>query len=90
MIDTQPDRQHREHVEQHDPEERRLDRAGDRLVRSGCLASSERDELDAAVRVERPDEGLGEGSESSEEGLIVVEVRETLQGSVAEVQMAKI
>ena len=42
------------------------------------LSSSERDELNASVGVERPDEGLCEGGEPADEGLAVVEVGEAL------------
>ena len=42
------------------------------------LAGGERDELDAAVREERVDEGLREGGEAAVEGLVVAPVRETL------------
>ena len=38
------------------------------------LAGCERDELDAAVGVEGVDEGLGEGGEAADEGLVVVPV----------------
>ena len=77
--DAEPNGEHREDVEDEDAEERRADRTRDGLVRGRALARRERDELDAAVRVERVHERLCERTKAAHESLSVVEVRETLQ-----------
>ena len=47
-------------------------------MRARGLAGGERDELDAAVRVERKDERLRERRESADERLVVPPIRQTL------------
>ena len=47
-------------------------------MRARALARGEGDELDAAVGVERVDEGLGERAEAPDERLPALEVREAL------------
>ena len=84
VVDAQADRQDSEDVEDEDAEERRADRTRDGLVRGRALARRERDELDAAVRVERVHERLRKRAEAADERLAVLEIRETLQVRVSE------
>ena len=81
VVNTESDREDREDVEDEDAEKRRADRARDGLVRARTLPGRERDELDAAVGVEREHERLCEVPKPPDERLAPLEIRETLCGA---------
>lgn len=78
MVNAQPNCQNCQDIEKDDPEECSLDRARDGFVRCGGFTSSNGNQLDTAEGVEGVDKCLSESREASDEGLVVVEVGETL------------